>query len=189
MAQVRRRRLSGGRVWRTAGPAVLGSVAVAVVTGVLYRIQATFPIASIAFLLIILLQSFSGDFLASLVVSIEAVAVLDYFFVDPLYTFNVLRGADIAFLASFLITALVVTKLVSRVRAETESARLQRERFARLYELAQQLLGMEPQTALGAIFLEPFRGVFGITAACIFDAETAETHVVGVSGTTLEERP
>lgn len=188
MAQLRKRRLSGERVWRTAAPALLGSLAVAVVTGVFYRIQATFPIASIAFLLVILLQSFSGDFLASVLVSIEAVAVLDYFFVEPQYSFDTFRGVDIAFLASFLITALVVTKLVSRVHTETESARLQRERFARLYRLAQQLLGMEPQTALGARFLEPFRGVFGITAVCIFDAETAETHVVGGNATRLEER-
>jgi two-component system, OmpR family, sensor histidine kinase KdpD len=163
-------------------------VAVALVTGICHRLQADLAIASVAFLLVVLVQSFSGDFLASVLVSIEAVAVLDYFFVAPLYSFGVLHGAAVVFLSSFLITALIVTKLVSRVRAETESARLQRERFAGLYRLAQQLLAMDPQMALGAKFLEPFRGVFGITAVCIFDAETAETHVVGGNGTRLEER-
>jgi two-component system sensor histidine kinase KdpD len=73
------------------------------------------------------------------------------------------------------------------VRAAVESSRLQREKLQKLYDLAQQLLALEPN-AKGGSFLEPFRGVFGIRTACLFDAASADLHIAGNALAGLEEK-
>jgi two-component system sensor histidine kinase KdpD len=119
---------------------------------------------------------------------VEGVGCLEYFFVEPRVSFAIAHGADAVALAVFLTASLVVTRLVSRVSAEAESARLQEQRLARLYRLAQQLLAMEPQPEIGPRFLERFRSVFGMTAVCIMDGDTAQLHFAGVSRGNLAER-
>lgn len=144
--------------------------------------------ASFLFLVVVLLQSLTGSFASSFLVSLEAVGCLDYFFVDPRKSFAIDNGEDVIALLAFLTASLVVTRLVSRVSAEAESTRLQEQRLARLYRLAQQLLAMEPQGEIGTRFLERFRSVFGMMAVCIMDGDTAEVHLAGVSRGNLTEK-
>lgn len=167
---------------------MLATFAVALVTAICYRLHSNFTISSFIFLLMVVIQSLTGDFLSSLVVSLEAVVCLDYFFIDPLYTLGVARGVDVVALLSFLTTALVITRLVSRVEAKAETAAQQREHLDRLYQLSQRLLAMKPLPALGTEFLAPFYGIFGGTAVCLFDAGTAELHSVGRSEKGLPEK-
>jgi len=116
------------------------------------------------------------------------VGCLDYFFTEPLLSFEVMSPFDTLGLVSFLITGLIITRLVSSVRAKTESSRLQQEMLQRLYDLAQQLLALEPDTKSGSQFLEPFRGVFGIKAVCLFDAANAEVYIAGNARDDLEKK-
>jgi two-component system sensor histidine kinase KdpD len=181
-------RAAGSRFRQSAISAFAASLGVALVTVLCYRLHANFAISSFIYLLVIVIESLlAGDFLSSLVVSFEAVVCLDYFFTDPLYTLAVDRGVDAVALLSFLTTALVITTLVSRLRAETESAHRRQGHLDRLYRLSQQLLAMKPEPP-GTKFLEPFCGVFGITAVCMFDADTVELHMAGYSQEGLADR-
>jgi two-component system sensor histidine kinase KdpD len=184
---MRASRAAGSRFRQSAISTFLAILGVALVTALCYRLHANFAIASFIYLLVIILQSLAGDFLYSLVISFVAVACLDYFFVDPLYSLAVVRGVDTIALLSFLITALVITTLMSKLRAETESAHRRQGHLDRLYRLSQQLLAMKPEPP-GTKFLEPFCGVFGITAVCMFDADTVELHLVGCSQEGLPDR-
>jgi two-component system sensor histidine kinase KdpD len=78
--------------------------------------------------------------------------------------------------------------LVSRVREEAASSEVQKERLDRLYQLSQQLLVLKPDVELGQQFLEPFRKLFGVTAICMFDAETADLRTVGNSRDELADK-
>jgi two-component system sensor histidine kinase KdpD len=182
------RRLKISRFWNAAKWSFSGGVAVAAVTGLGVWLHISLSTASFCLLLLLVLQSLSGSFEASVVTAILAVACLDYFFTEPVGSFDVASPFDLVGLICFLATGLVITRLVSKVRAKTESSRLQQERLARLYELAQQLLALEPESVTGSKFLEPFLGVFGITAACVFDAVNAEVHLAGRSSDYLETR-
>jgi two-component system, OmpR family, sensor histidine kinase KdpD len=82
---------------------------------------------------------------------------------------------------AFAVTALVITSLVSRVREQAKSSGRQKERLDRLYQLSEQLLGLEPETAIGEKLLQPFHRLFGVTAISIFDADTAELRTLGDS--------
>lgn len=168
--------------------AFLGIVAVAVLTAACYRLHLDFSVASSLYLLAVVLQSLSGSFAWSAVVSVLAVGCLDYFFVTPVFSFAVTGPLNVIALVSFLMTSLVITKLVTRVRTEARVSALQKDRIDRLYHLAQQLLALEPEMAVGQKLLEPFAGVFGTRAVCIFDGEKAELHMLGKSRAHLPER-
>ena len=144
--------------------------------------------ASPLYLLAVVSQALTGDFVSSAVVSFLAVGCLDFFFVQPLFSFEVTGSLNVLALISFLVTSLVITKLVSRIRMEARVSELQKDRIGRLYHLAQQLLALEPEIAVGERLLQPFAGVFGTRAVCIFDADKSELHSVGRSRSHLPER-
>ncbi|HEV3331969.1 MAG TPA: ATP-binding protein [Bryobacteraceae bacterium] len=181
-------RFALNRLGDSAKCALPGGVAVALTTGLCDRLHSGFTVASFLFLLIVLFQSIAGDFLSSIAVSLAAVGCLDYFFVDPLYSFEIARRLDAIALLAFLSTALVVTRLVLRVEAKAESAARQREELDQLYRLSQRLLALKPLPVVDTEFLEPFHGVFGSTAVSMFDADTAELHSIGHSQSGLVEK-
>src|SRR5581483_10774180 len=106
-------------------------------------------------------QSLSGDFRSAAAVSLLAAGCLDYFFTRPLFTFYMSNPLNILALVAFLITALVITRLVSLERQQANSSRLQKDRLDRLYRLSQQLLALEPEVKATAKFFEPFHTFFG----------------------------
>jgi two-component system, OmpR family, sensor histidine kinase KdpD len=64
---------------------------------------------------------------------------------------------------------------------------LSKARVYRLFQLAQQLLVLEPKIEAGSALLDPFLGVFGTTAICLFDASTGGFHTIGSSSSGLED--
>ena len=177
-----------GRSWSRFGRrAFLGTATVVLITFVCRQIHAGFSVCGFIYLMLVLVQSLTGDLRVSLLISFEAVVCLDYFFIEPRDSFSIAHSADAVALSAFLTAALVVTRLVSRVGAEAEGARLGRERQARLYGLAQQLLTMGPQAEITAAFPEHFRKVFRMTAVAVLDADTVEICVAGESRQNLAE--
>src|SRR5580704_6911571 len=172
---------------QSAKYALAGVIVTALLTLLGYRLGLGLAVAAPVYLLIVVLQSLTGDFLSSALISGMAAACLDYFFAEPLFTFRITRPSDAFALVSFLITALVITQLVSRLRVEVRLTKAQKNRLDRLYQLSQQLLSLEPD-APEEKFLEPFRRLFGVTAISIFDGQTGETRIVGGSRNQLAER-
>jgi two-component system sensor histidine kinase KdpD len=123
----------------------------------------------------------TGDFWSAAIVSILSAGCLDFFFTSPVFTLYMSNPLNVLALVVFVFTALVITRLVSQERVQATSARLQKNRLDRLYKLSQRLLALDPDATMTKKFLEPFRELFGVTAICIFDAETAEVHLIGSS--------
>ncbi len=167
---------------------LVAGAAILALTAACYRLRLPFMAVSPLYLLAIVWQSLSGSFAGSALISVLAVGCLDYFFVDPLFSFWVAGRLSLIALLSFLITSLVITKLVTRVRREASVSTSHKDRIDRLYHLAQHLLALEPESAVGEHLLEPFLGVFGIRAVSIFDGGPAELHTLGDSRANLGER-
>ena len=83
--------------------------------------------AESAYLIVIVLLSLMDSFATSIFLSIVAVACLDFFFIKPIFTFEIQFNEDLPGLASFLITSLVITALVRHVRKLAEVKREQVE--------------------------------------------------------------
>jgi two-component system, OmpR family, sensor histidine kinase KdpD len=181
-------RLKVPKFWNAAMWCAMGLSGVAAITGLGVRLHWSLSTASFCLLLLLVMQSLVGCFAASAVVAVVAVACLDYFFTDPMFSFDVASPFDLLGLACFLVVGLVITRLVTKLRVKTESSRLQQQQLQRLYDLAQQLLALELEPEKGSGFLEPFVGAFGIRGACVLDAASAEVHMAGLASEHLETR-
>ena len=147
-----------------------------------------FPTVSFIYLIIVVLQSLTGDFVSSAAVSVLAFLCLNFFFVPPIFSLAVSDSSDTLALISFLVTGLVVTRLTSRAREAADSAAIQRAETTRLYELAQELLASDPIVTIGIDVLKPFKSRFGLGAVCLFDAITAQLQLDGESLNDLAEK-
>src|SRR5579871_5557063 len=172
------------RLFRQAGP---GAIAVTLLTVVSFRGHLDFASVIPLYLLIVVLQSLTGNYLSSAIISVLCATCLDFFFTEPLFSLYIRNPLNALALIAFLFTALVITRLVCRVREEAASSRDQKERLDRLYHLSQEVLGLDPEAIDGPRVLEPFQRFFGVTAICIFDTETAELQVIGQPRCALAE--
>jgi K+-sensing histidine kinase KdpD len=96
---------------------LLGLVALAALTALCFWLDFRVVSAAFAYLILIVLLSFGVAIIPLAVLSLIAVAALNYFFVTPIFNFRVEYQEDIITLAAFLMTSLVVTGLVKRTRA------------------------------------------------------------------------
>ena len=161
--------------------AVPSAIVVAIATFACFAFHVNFAVVSFIFLIIVVLQSLTGDFVSAVIVSVIAFLCLNYFFVPPLFSLAVSDPSDTLALVSFLITGLVVTRLIARAREAASLAAMQGAHTTRLYELAQQLLASDPNASLEEGLLKPLRLRFSLAAVCLFDAGTAELHLEGDS--------
>jgi two-component system sensor histidine kinase KdpD len=165
-----------------------GLALIAVLTVISFRAGLGFVFTSWLFLITIVLQSLDCTFFEAAIVSVLAVASLDYFFLEPLFTFNVDDPRDTIHVIAFLAVSLVVTRIQSKSRAEAREARIQRDTMAALYRVGQELLALPPDSAAGGALLDPFRSAFHLSSVCLFDGETLETYTAGQSCHGLDSR-
>ncbi|MBZ5592471.1 MAG: DUF4118 domain-containing protein [Acidobacteriia bacterium] len=165
----------------------LGTAGVAVITCVCFALHVDFPIPGCLYLLLVVWQSASASFVSSAIVSIGAIACLDYFFVPPVLTLRISRPADELALLTFLVTALVITRLASRARDEAHNAETGRNDLARLYELGLRLVSVSSDDTVKASYLPIFRDVFALRAMCLFDGALVTLDCDGESRHRLAE--
>ena len=104
------------RFWKTSTPLVVGFVGLAVLTFVTFQLGFELASAGFAYLILIALLSLTGDYIGSIVLSIAAVACLNFFFSPPLFSLRVDYPQDVVALAAFLITSIAIAGLTARVR-------------------------------------------------------------------------
>ncbi|MFI5057940.1 MAG: sigma 54-interacting transcriptional regulator [Candidatus Acidiferrales bacterium] len=104
------------RFWRVVTLCLSGSIAIALITYVCFRLHLNLATTAFLYLIIIIVLSFQGSFLSAAVVSLIAVGCLVYYFVPPIFSFRVSAPIDVVAITAFLTTSAVITHLVSKVR-------------------------------------------------------------------------
>jgi two-component system, OmpR family, sensor histidine kinase KdpD len=179
------RTLSFGRKYSRAAVSVL---VIALLTLISYRLHINNATIVLFYLLVLVQQSLTGEAVASVIVAIFTAGCLDFFFLPPPLSFRVDNAVDAWALLVFPITALVVTRQVTRVRLEALRAHRHGAEVERLYSIARRLLVLRPDQVGGIPALEVFRDVSEAAAVCVFDAGTAEVSIDGISKHDLAER-
>jgi PAS domain S-box-containing protein len=95
---------------------LLGLITLASLTALCFWLDFRVESTAFVYLILIVLLSLAGGFISLVASSFIAVACLNYFFVRPI-DFRVDYPEDIITLAAFLITSLIITVLVRRLRA------------------------------------------------------------------------
>jgi len=115
------------------------------------------------YVLAVVIAAYRLDWLESVVCAVGAVVALNFFFVPPRGTFEVDNREHLIALAVMLVVALVISRLASSLRRETDVARLNEERARQLQTLASALAAATAapdvrrlgQAALDAAFSGP----------------------------------
>jgi two-component system, LuxR family, sensor kinase FixL len=113
------------RFWREVAQYLSGSIALALVTFVCFRLRLNLVTTACLYLILIVLLSLRGSFLLSAVVSLMAVGCLAYYFASPIFSFQVSDPFDLMAILAFLTTSAVITHLVCRLRKSAETLREQ----------------------------------------------------------------
>lgn len=108
---------------RSAAQFTFGSMALAVVTLASLSLHTHFAATAFAYLLVILLFSLIGGFIASSVLSVVAIAALAYYFAPPAFSLWIDDPQDILVVVTFFTVSIVGTHLIGKVRQERETAR------------------------------------------------------------------
>ncbi len=103
----------------------------AAATAVSFALSLSTSSVGFIYLAVIATLSLMDSLASSLVFSVIAVALLDYFFIEPIFSFQITFDADVSTLLAFVITSFAITGLVRRVRSLGEAQREQ----ARLLDL------------------------------------------------------
>ena len=128
------------RFWRSAAQCLLGSIAVALVTFVCFRLQLGTGIAALLYLIVVVLLSATDAFVPSVFVSIIAVLCLNYFFIPPIFSLRLDNPLDIVALVAFLGTAWLITRLMfQRKRAEEALQKANSELEAKVQQRTAEL--------------------------------------------------
>jgi signal transduction histidine kinase len=108
---------------RTGAELFLGGIALALVTVVCFQIGAGVAPTAFIYLTVILLLSLRGNFISSAILSVVAVLCLSVFFASRLFDFGIFIPEDIVVISVFLLTTLIVTRLVENLRRRSEALR------------------------------------------------------------------
>ena len=109
-------------LWGSVAQGFFGSIALALVTLACFSLGLDLATTAFAYLIVIVLLSLMGSFYVSAVLSIIAVAALNYFFAPPIFNFHVEEAQNSVLVIAFLLTSLIVTGLVRKARSQAEAA-------------------------------------------------------------------
>ncbi|HKR63058.1 MAG TPA: DUF4118 domain-containing protein, partial [Thermoanaerobaculia bacterium] len=115
----------------------LGGTGVVTAIGRAMRLNAN--AVGFAYLIVVLIASMRGGLFAGMAASIAATLSYNFFFFPPLYTFTIHDAANWVALAAFLVTSVVVSRLVIAARVQAERAEQRRNELASLYGLSVEL--------------------------------------------------
>jgi two-component system sensor histidine kinase KdpD len=163
-----------------------GLAAVVLVTLCAFRLHLNLSTSgSLYFLVVVMVSVFWGFWEAS-VTSLIAVNCLNYFFVPPVLSWGVSDQQNWVALASFEITALIVSRLSTRAQDQARAEARQRAKVEKLYELSRRILLLNRRQAIGPPIVSLIQEIFQADVA-LFDATLVRLDAAGSGTSDLEQ--
>ena len=131
--------MTGRGTWRTVLPWLIATGGIAMVTLGGRAAGLNAHTAGFAFLIVVLLSSLRGGLLVGTVASIVATLSYNYFFFHPTHTFTIAEPANWVALSAFLVTSVIVSRLVVTARVQADDAERRRNELETLYRLSVEL--------------------------------------------------
>jgi len=149
----------------------------ALITWICFRVLNRNPATvGFVFLLAILVVSATWGLRYAIFMAVWATLLYNFFFLPPLFTFNIADSQNWIALFAFLITAIIGSQLSERARRQTQQATQRRKEVERLYALSQQLLLSENVFELLNKLPAYIADVFGATGVALFLENKQKTY-------------
>jgi signal transduction histidine kinase len=119
------------RFWHSAVLVLSGGIALGLLSYVCFQFHVNPTTVGLLFLIVIVLVSLRASLLPAALVSIIAYFCLDYFFTAPLFALGMNQTLDYVAPIAYLIIAVVITRLMARVRKSQEDQKRAEETLRR----------------------------------------------------------
>ncbi len=146
-------------------------LAIALLTGLAFRLDLNHTTVALMFLVMVLLTSAYWGLRYAVVLAVAATAAFNFFFLPPVGTFTIAEPQNWVALIAFLVTALVASNLAERARREAEGATQRRREVERLYALSQRLLASDNVLELLNALPKYLQETFSISSAVMMAAD------------------
>ena len=161
------------------GQFLAASAILALLTYLGFVLRADLATISFIYLLLVLLTAlFCGFWYASLI-SLLAVACLDYFFVQPIFRFAISDPHNWVALMAFQSTALVIGRLSGKELRSARQAAAHRKEMEQLYEMSRSFLLLDLHEPPGPQLVVLIHRIFSTRAVALFDANMARQDRMG----------
>lgn len=164
----------------------LGTGAAAVLTLVAYRLHFNTSSAGYLYLLLVITASVVWGFWEASVISLFALNCLNFFFVPPFFSFRIMDPHDLMALTAFEATALIVSRLSSRLKAKEQAEMHHRLELEKLYEFSRRILILDRRSNASSQIVALLGEVFGMDSAALFDASAACVYSSGTGAPEVE---
>jgi two-component system, OmpR family, sensor histidine kinase KdpD len=164
---------------RFVAKSVLGMSGLSVVTGSALLLHANLATVGPLYLLSIVVVALHWGFWQATVISIVALLCECYFFISPVFSFDVADPKNYLTLAVFECSALIVSRLSAREHRNAREAELQLQRVTMLYELSCRIQKLDLRQPPGQPLLHMIRELFPVDAVAIFDSDLDTIDVFG----------
>jgi two-component system, OmpR family, sensor histidine kinase KdpD len=161
------------------GRSALGVLGLAALTGGFLQLHANLSTVGVLYFLTIVLVALHWGFWQATVLSVVAVLCQDYFFIPPVYSFDMADAQSYVALGVFEFSALLVSRLSAREQTNARDANAQRRNMAMLYELSRRSLRLDLHQPPGSQLLQLVRDIFAVESVAIFDLELDTIDVFG----------
>jgi K+-sensing histidine kinase KdpD len=135
--------LDGKRRFRSSNvpPLLMSLVCVGLVTAVLllFDHELALNLVPVAYLIPVIIAATQWGIWPATLASVAGTGAADFFFLPPIYSFQVDDPQEAVDLMLFLVVALVSSNLASRLRRETEALREREKEIQQLYEFSRRL--------------------------------------------------
>jgi two-component system, OmpR family, sensor histidine kinase KdpD len=150
--------------------------AVVSITVFAYKLHLNSATAALMFIFGVLLASAYWGLRYAVTLALCGAASFDFYFLPPVGTFTINDPKNWIAFISFLVTALVATKLGDQARREAESAKRRRREVERLYALSQRLLASENVLELLNALPGYVRDTFAVNDVAVIAADHASIY-------------
>ena len=175
----RRTRVSGLQALLFSTECALGIVSVVLLGFIAHWLQWLTPVALVLYLLIVIPTALWCGFWQAVAVSLSAVGVQSYFVWRQARTNPAADPANSITLLAFVLTALVISRLSSRVARHAQASTSWGGQMEDLYEFTRRTLQMNLHIEPGRQLVELVHEIFSLEAVVIFDADLHETYEAG----------
>ena len=169
-------------------PCILSLAGVFGCTWISFHLGQNLATTGFLYLVCVVLAAVYGGFWQATLISVIAVACLDYFFDDPVFSFSVGSVSDWVELGAFEFTALVITQLSNNAHLRAQEAIAERRDAARLYQTARRILLSDCPGNPGALVTSLIREMFELRSVVLFDALPAKVYESGEPAPELDQR-
>lgn len=167
---------------RLLGQCMAGCAALALLTYGGFALRANSLTIGFLFITVVLALALRFGFWPASFTSVIAVALLDYYFLPPLFSFRITDPQGWVALGVFQLAAVTVSRLSARELRHAKEAAIHRKGMAQLYELSRCSLLLDMHMAPGPQLVVLIHRIFGAEAVALFDLNLGRQDRMGEWG-------